>query len=207
MFHKIKDWLDHNSSMKTGLKYAGALAGIFLAYELFDATNALNWLGKTGLYGTILIRILVVCLGIAIIFFFIKSFKDNFSKASLLSKLGYIGGVISVFLGLIVFPVYLLNTGELVDLPHPPRTEKLYITNMRTKVTHSGKGSYTHTKIAFRNEQGKQVMNVEIPKGVYWQPLICQEAIANWRKAGAANKIPVTVTYYPHARIIAHLTF
>ena len=34
-----------------------------------------------------------------------------------------------------------------------------------------------------------------------------QEAIANWRKAGAANKIPVTVTYYPHARIIAHLTF
>ena len=207
MFHKIKDWLDHNSSMKTGLKYAGALAGIFLAYELFDATNALNWLGKTGLYGTILIRILVVCLGIAIIFFFIKSFKDNFSKASLLSKLGYIGGVISVFLGLIVFPVYLLNTGELVDLPHPPRTEKLYITNMRTKVTHSGKGSYTHTKIAFRNEQGKQVMNVEIPKGVYWQPLICQEAIANWRKAGAANKIPVTVTYYPHARIIAQLTF
>ena len=207
MFHKIKDWLDHNSSMKTGLKYAGALAGIFLAYELFDATNALNWLGKTGLYGTILIRILVVCLGIAIIFFFIKSFKDNFSKASLLSKLGYIGGVISVFLGLIVFPVYLLNTGELVDLPHPPRTEKLYITNMRTKVTHSGKGSYTHTKIAFRNEQGKQVMNVEIPKGVYWQPLICQEAIANWRKAGAANKIPVTVTYYPHARIIAHLNF
>ena len=125
MFHKIKDWLDHNSYMKTGLKYAGALAGIFLAYELFDATNALNWLGKTGLYGTILIRILVVCLGIAIIFFFIKSFKDNFSKASLLSKLGYIGGVISVFLGLIVFPVYLLNTGELVDLPHPPRTEKI----------------------------------------------------------------------------------
>ena len=194
MFHKIKDWLDHNSSMKTGLKYAGALAGIFLAYELFDATNALNWLGKTGLYGTILIRILVVCLGIAIIFFFIKSFKDNFSKASLLSKLGYIGGVISVFLGLIVFPVYLLNTGELVDLPHSPQTEKLYITNLRTTVTHSGKGSYTHTKIAFRNEQGKQVMNVEIPKGVYWQPLICQEAIANWRKAGAANKIPVTVT-------------
>lgn len=207
MFHKIKDWLDHNSSMKTGLKYAGALAGIFLAYELFDATNALNWLGKTGLYGTILIRILVVCLGIAIIFFFIKSFKDNFSKASLVSKLGHVFVVISVFLGLIVFPVYLLNTGELVDLPHSPQTEKLYITNLRTTVTHSGKGSYTHTKIAFRNEQGKQVMNVEIPKGVYWQPLICQEAIANWRKAGAANKIPVTVTYYPHARIIAHLTF
>jgi hypothetical protein len=207
MFHKIKDWLDHNSSMKTGLKYAGALAGIFLAYELFDATNALNWLGKTGLYGTILIRILVVCLGIAIIFFFIKSFKDNFSKASLLSKLGYIGGVISVFLGLIVLPVYLLNTVELVDLPRPPRTEKLYITNLRTYVTHSGRGSSTHTKIDFRNAQGTRDMSVEIPKEAYWQPPTCQAAIASWRKYGATNKIPVTVTYYPHARIIAQLTF
>ena len=207
MFHKIKDWLDHNSSMKTGLKYAGAVVGIYLSYELIDAANALNWLGETGLYGTILIRILVICLGVTILFFFIKSIKDSFSQASLVSKLGHVFVVISVFLGLIVFPVYLLNTGELVDLPHPPRTEKLYITNMRTKVTHSGKGSYTHTKIAFRNEQGKQVMNVEIPKGVYWQPLICQEAIANWRKAGAANKIPVTVTYYPHSKIIAQLTF
>ena len=207
MFHKIKDWLDHNSYMKTGLKYAGAVVGIYLSYELIDAANALNWLGETGLYGTILIRILVICLGVTILFFFIKSIKDSFSQASLVSKLGHVFVVISVFLGLIVFPVYLLNTGELIDLPHSPRTEKLYITNMRTKVTHSGKGSYTHTKIAFRNEQGKQVMNVEIPKGVYWQPLICQEAIANWRKAGAANKIPVTVTYYPHARIIAQLTF
>jgi TonB family protein len=207
MLQNINDWYKQHPKTIKILKNIGLILALLIVYTRFDIFNGLNWLGTAGLYGATLLHLLLLIGGSLFLIHKGRRLRTTFGEMDFTGKFENIATIIFCLLCTIILPVYLLITADLLDLPHKPQTDKLYITGFKNLVSHTRNHTFTHKFLNFKNASGESILDVEIPLLEIYQPKNCRIVLNAWNNFGKTTTLSATVTYYPHAEIISKIIF